>query len=260
MTWAFKRQISYVAILILFFGAFGFLIIYPRFNVAPTCTDNKQNGLETGIDCGGMCARACMNQVDQISIIWSRIFKVVPGRYNAVAYLTNHNKNTAIEKISYRFRFADENNIYIGKREGTTYVPPSGNFAVFEPAIDMGNSTPVYVSFEFTQNPVWVFVPEEKMNQVKIFASNINLFDADTKPRLSAVLKNNSLFSVPDVNVIAILYDSLGNAVSASRTYVDVLKAEESKDLNFTWPEPFDKTVVKQEIIPIYNIFSVKLK
>lgn len=260
MTWALKRQIFYVVLILSFFGGIGFFIIYPQINKAPTCTDGKQNGVETGIDCGGMCAKACLNQVDQISVLWSRSFKVVPGRYNAVAYLVNHNKNTAIEKINYRFRFADENNIYIGKREGSTYVPPSGSFAVFEPAVDMGYSTPVYTTFEFTQSPTWVFIPQEKANQVKVLVSNINLMDQDSAPRLSATIKNYSLFSIPDVNAIAILYDALGNAVSASSTYLNVLKPEETRDLNFTWREPFDKKVVTQDIIPIYNIFSVKLK
>jgi hypothetical protein len=173
--------------------------------------------------------------------------------------LVNHNKNTAIEKINYRFRFADENNIYVGKREGSTYVPPSGSFAVFEPAIDTGYSTPVFTTFEFTQAPTWVFVPQEKVNQIKVLVSNINLTDPESAPRLSATIKNNSLFSIPDVSAIAILYDALGNAVSASSTYMNILKPEEMRELNFTWREPFDKTVVTQEIIPIYNIFSVKL-
>lgn len=259
MTWALKRQILYVLVLVLFFGGLGFLVIYPKVTKEATCSDGKQNGIETGIDCGGMCAKACVNQVDDISILWSRIFKVVSGRYNAVAYLVNHNKNTAITKINYRFRFADENNIYIGKREGSTYVPPSGAFAVFEPAIDMGNSIPIYVTFEFTETPQWVFVPEDKMKEVKVFVSNINFMDGDTKPRLSAVIKNNSLFVVPEINVIAILYDSFGNAVSASRTYLDSLNPEQEKDINFTWPEAFSRPVVTQELIPIYNIFSVKL-
>src|SRR3989344_1070411 len=164
MTWAFKRQIFYIAILFLVILVFGFLIAYPRLNKAPTCSDGRKNGTETGIDCGGICARACMMQVDAISVLWTRAFKVVPGRYNAVAYLENHNKNVAIDKISYRFRFADKNNIYIGKREGTTTVPPSGKFAVFAPAIDIGNSIPVYVTFQFTSEPVWLAVPQEKIN------------------------------------------------------------------------------------------------
>lgn len=260
MTWAFRRQLFYLAILAVFVLIFGFLIIYPHFNKAPTCIDNKQNGDETGIDCGGSCPRACIFQVDKISIIWSRAFKVVDGRYNAVAYLENHNKNTAVNKISYRFRFADKDNIYIGKREGETYVPPSGKFAVFEPAIDVGNSTPVYTSFEFTQTPVWIQVPEEKINQLKVSVSDIRLENEDTSPRLSAVVKNNSLFQIPEVNIVAFLYDEKGNAISASRTYLDVLQGEENKEITFTWPEAFSKKVIAKEIIPMFNIFFVKLK
>jgi len=259
MTWALKRQFLYIAIVIAFIAVLGFLIIYPHLNQAPTCTDGKQNGTETGIDCGGSCPTACTTQVDQISIRWARTFEVVPGRYNAVAYLVNHNKDAVVEKISYRFRFADKDNIYIGKREGSTYVPPSGNFAVFEPAVDMGNSVPVYTTFEFTSEPVWLQVSQDKIDQLKVLVSNLNLQNTDTSPSLSATITNTSLFQIPDVNVIALLYDASGNAVSASKTYLDVLQGQESSTLNFTWIEPFTTKVVSEEIIPIFNIFSVKL-
>lgn len=259
MNWALKRQLLYILIVLIFLTGIGFLIISPYFNQAPTCTDGKQNGDETGVDCGGSCALACVNQVDQISILWSRAFEVVPGRYNAVAYLENHNNNTAVDRISYRFRFADKDNVYIGKREGTTYVPPSGKFAVFEPAVDMGNSIPIYTTFEFTETPVWVQVPEKEVDQLKVLISDIKLTGEDTSPALSATIKNDSLFKIPEVNVIALLYDETGNAVSVSRTYLDVLHREESTDINFTWIEPFTKKVVSKELIPIFNIFSVSL-
>ena len=260
MTWALKRQLLYIGIVIVFLGFIGFLIISPSLNKAPTCTDGKQNGDETGIDCGGSCQLACTYQVDEISIKWSRAFRVVSGRYNAVAYLENHNKNVAINKINYRFRFADKDNIYIGKREGSTYVPPSGKFAVFEPAIDMGNSVPVYTTFEFMEAPVWIQVPQEKIDQLKVLVSDINLVNEDTSPALSVTIKNNSLFQIPEVNIIAILYDKLGNAVSTSRTYLDVLEGEQSSVANFTWIEPFTQKIISKEIIPIFNIFSVKLQ
>jgi len=222
--------------------------------------DNKQNGNETGIDCGGSCALACLAQVDPVSILWARSFRVVPGRYNAVAYLENHNKNNVVNKINYRFRFADSNNVYIGKREGSTYVPPSGRFAVFEPGIDIGHSIPVYTTFEFTQVPQWTSVSQEKINQLKVLVSNINLVNEDTSPVLSATIKNNSLFTVNEIDVVAVLYDASGNAVSASRTFLDKLSGEESREINFTWPEPFSGKVIEKEIIPIYNINSAQLK
>ena len=260
MTWSLKRQFFYVAVLIVFLLVLAFLIVSPYVRKAPSCTDNIQNGDETGIDCGGSCPTACSFQVSQISILWSRTFEVIPGRYNAVAYLENHNKNAVINKISYKFRFADKNNIYIGKREGETFIPPSGKFAIFEAGIGLGNSVPVYTSFEFTETPVWTNVSQDELNQLKVLVSNVNLENQDTSPHLSATIKNDSLYTIPEVGVVAILYDDIGNAVSASRTYLNEFTAGESADLNFTWPEPIQGNVVTKEIIPMYDISLVKLK
>jgi len=256
MTWAFKRQFFYLAVLILFLSGFGFLIVYPKLNKLPTCMDNKQNGAETGVDCGGLCTMACLAEVDPVSKLWTRAFQVVPGRYNAVAYLENHNRNTAINKISYRFRFADANNLYIGKRDGSAYVPPSGKFAIFEPGIDIGNSIPVYTTFEFTEVPKWLIVSQEKIKQSQVLVSNIQIIDETTSPRLSATIKNDSLFVIKEIDVVAILYDENHNAVSASRTYINQLKPKESKEISFTWLEPFTDKIVKKEIIPMYNFWS----
>ena len=260
MDWALRRQLFYIILLLSFFGLLAFLAIYPSLNQPPTCNDNKKNGTETGIDCGGSCPSACIDQVSPVSVLWARAFQVIPGRYNAVAYIVNHNKNTAVQKISYRFRFADANNVYIGKREGTTLVPPSGNFAVFEPGIDIGNSVPVYTTFEFTDTPQWLQVPLEKINQLKVFISNIQLTNETVSPKLSANIKNNSLYIIPNLNIVAILYDASGNALSASNTYLNELDPLQSSDINFTWPQPFSKPVVQKELIPIYDVFSVKLQ
>ena len=247
-------------VLILFIVVFGFLIIYPSLSRAPSCADNKQNGDEVGVDCGGSCSNACSGQVDAVSVLWARAFKVIPSRYNAVAYLENHNKNNAIEKINYKFRFADSNNVYIGKREGSTFIPPAGRFAIFEPGIDIGNSIPVYTTFEFVGMPKWLQVSEQKIQQLQVVVSDINLVDEASSPKLSATIKNNSLFYIPELNVIALLYDGSGNVVSASRTYLDQLRAEETANINFTWPEPITEKVVTKEIIPVYNIFKVELR
>jgi len=258
MDWSLRRQIFYLGILGAFVFVFAFWIIYPTFNKAPSCIDNAQNGDETGVDCGGSCVKVCTKDADDVSILWSRSFQVVPGRYNAVAYVLNHNANAVIDKINYRFRFADKDNIYIGKRDGTTYIPPSGNFAIFEPAIDLGGSVPVYTTLEFTSVPEWTQVTTDKVNQLKILVSNIRLEDEAVSPHLFATVKNNSLLSISEISVVAILYDTSHNAVSASSTYLDKLSGEEIRDISFTWPEPITTPVVAKEIIPIFNISNVK--
>src|SRR3989344_4669364 len=260
MTWALHRQIFYIGIILLVLFSFGFFVIFPYFNRSPTCTDLKQNGNESGVDCGGSCLKACVREVDEISILWSRSFRVVPGRYNALAYLENKNKNVAVNKVRYRFRFADKDNIYIGKKEGETYIPPGGKFAIFEPAINVGNSIPVYTTFEFSEVPRWSQVPQEKIRELKVAVSDINLQNEQATPILLATIKNNSLFRIPAVNVIAILYGSDGNALSASRTYLEELRSEEEKIVTFTWPEPFSEEAMVKEIIPMFDIFGAKLE
>ena len=259
MTWAFKRQFAYLSILIVFFLGLGFLFAYPYISSKPTCADGAQNGTETGIDCGGSCARACNFEVDRLSVVWARSFRVTDGRYNAVAYVENQNINTAIYRIKYRFRFADKDNLYIGMREGETFVPPSSKFAIFERAIGVGDTVPVYSTYEFTETPVWVKVPKQEIEKMKVSISDIRLEDETTTPRLTADMKNGSLYNIPEVNVVALLYDKEGNAISVSRTFVDLLRGEQTVSLSFTWPEPFQSPVVLKEIIPMYNIFLAKL-
>lgn len=260
MNWALKRQILDVIILILFIAGFAFLIIYPKVNRPPTCYDGKQNGDETGVDCGGACERACLAEQEGLAVVWARAFKVIPGRYNAVAYITNHNKDAAIKKINYRFRFGDKNNIYIGKRDGVTFIPPGGSFAVFEPAIDVGNSIPVYTTFEFTETPQWLQVPQRAPSRLQVLVSDIVLSGEDARPRLSAQVSNSSLYTLKNLIVVAILHEASGNALAVSRTILDELKPLEKRNIYFTWPEPLSAPVVEKEIIPIFDIFSAKLE
>lgn len=58
MTWALKRQIFYIGILLLVIFIFGFLLISSSLNRTPSCTDGRKNGDETGVDCGGGDARS----------------------------------------------------------------------------------------------------------------------------------------------------------------------------------------------------------
>lgn len=259
MTWALKRQISYISGVLIFIFAVALYFLWPYLNRPPTCFDRKQNGDEAGIDCGGSCPIACTNEVDKLSVFWARSFQVVPGRYNALAYIENQNQNQVIRRIKYRFRFADENNLYIGKRDGETFIPPAGKFAIFEGAIDLGNSKPVYTSFEFSEVPVWSNVDKSLIDQLKVVVSNI-VFENETIPRLTANIKNTSLFDIPDLQVVAILYDKFNNVLNVSSTNIAILGGEQENQVSFTWREQMSAEVASQEILPIFNIFNARLK
>lgn len=259
MTWALRRQLLYIGIFLAVIFLVGFWLFKPYFQNPPTCSDRIQNGDETGVDCGGSCELACSFEVDEVSVLWSRVFEVLPGRYNAVAYLENHNKDAIISKIDYRFRFADENNLYIGQRVGEAFVPHGKKFAIFEPGVGVGNSKPVYTHFEFTEKPIWQRVPKNIIDELVLKVSDIQFTNQDVKPSLSATLTNESLFFLPEVQVVAILYDANGNAVATSQTSTERMYGEEKRELNFTWPAPIDVEIVAKEIIPIFDVTSAQV-
>ncbi len=256
MTWAGKRKLQYLA------GVFGvvciilFIFLYPVIFQKPTCSDGKMNGNETGVDCGGSCQLMCKEKTSDPVILWSRGFPVLGSMYNLVAYVENQNKNSAVENINYRFNVYDEKNRMIGSREGTTFIPPNKQFAIFEPTFDAGLSKVKSVSFEFTGPLTWV-KKEPTINNLDIYADKITMGDDVKSPSLSAIIKNESIYDIPSFDVIAILYDEKHNAINASKTVKDGLYSNDSLPVFFTWPEVLTATPVLEDVLISINPFTV---
>lgn len=249
MQWAARRQFMYGSVVVLFvLIAVGVPVYFKYFNNQPTCFDQKQNGNEGGIDCGGSCEKACYEDVIPLPVtIWSRAFHVTSGFYNLAAYAQNANVNYVGQSAKYIFRVYDKDNVLLGVREGYADVPPTKNFAIFEQGFNAGTRIPVSTFFEFTRGIIW-----KKYEGVKpeLAVTDERLTNIATSPRIDAVLLNKTINTYSKIEVVALIYDDQGNAMAASRTLVDSLGSEQSAPLVFTWPEIFPRAVSKIEIIP----------
>jgi hypothetical protein len=242
MTWAGRRRLitaSIVLVIVLIIAAFP---VYRILYVPPSCTDGKQNQGEAGIDCGGPCVNVCTSQAISPILLWTRVFKVSQGYYNAIAFVQNANINAEALKVPYRFQIFDTSNILVAQRYGTIDLLPNTSIPIFESNFDTGQRIPGRVDFEFTDQPHWqrtdiASAVAQQLPEVDV--SNIVLSKQDSSPRLDAVVTNTSVHSILNLPVVAILYDVNGNAVASSRTYVDVLAKESSTPIVFTWPQPF---------------------
>lgn len=258
MSWSGKRKLQYLG------GVFGvffiilFIFLYPIIFKKPTCTDGKMNGDEKGIDCGGVCSRMCKNTTVDPIIHWSRAFFVGENIYNFVAYIENQNQNSGIANINYEFRAYDSNNKLLGRRNGTTYIPPNKKFAIFESHFDAGESKVKSITFEFIPPYNWV-KKDSTLNNLALYVDNV-LIGKDVKnPSLSASVKNDSIYDAPYFEAIAILYDEQGNAINASKTYKDGLASGGSLPIFFTWPEEFRSVPVIKDILIQINPFNTSL-
>jgi hypothetical protein len=247
MSWASRRRSTYLGIAFIVIIAVLTGLFFLFFDKEPTCTDNKMNGDERGIDCGGSCEDLCLAQISDPVLLWSRAFKVTDGTYNTIAYVENPNFIAGISRISYIFKLFDNENLLIAERKGRTFISPNGITPIFEGAIRTGQRIPVRTFFEFSDTPQWAELTDDRSS---LSVSDIVLSDADSSPRIEAVLSNSSLESVASIEVVAVLFDIDGNAIAASSTFINRLSDRSSQRIVFTWPDAFPSSVSRIEIIP----------
>jgi len=255
MNWRTKRQSIGIGIVVIIILAIGIRILVGVLKVEPTCFDNKLNGDETGIDCGGSCALVCPFESRDLSISWQRVFRVVPGVYNAVAYVENQNTSSGVFEIPYRFRLYDDKNLIVAERIGKTFIGPNDRLAIVESGFETGNRIPTQAFFEFLAPPVWQQV-DEIFNKRLVTVRDQKLENETTRPRITAVLENMTLDPIYNIEATVIVYNKDGNSIQTGITVVPELLALSRQEIFFTWPEPFGEPVSRIEVISRINVFN----
>ena len=246
--WRTKKQLFYFAIFALIISVIlGGIVWY--FWPEPTCTDNRKNGGEEGIDCGGPCT-PCLAEIKDISILWTRFFKIREGSYDTATLIENSNLFAGASSVKYTFKLYDINNVLIVVREGSTFINPSERQIIFESNIPTGPRTPRYVYIEIEKEKNWKYVKKEKSFFSVVKKDFVNY----PFPRLSIEIRNELFNDVKNVLVTAVLYDKEGNAQGVSVTKVDLIPAELIRSAFLTWPVPFEKEPEAIEVLVTTNL------
>lgn len=249
MSWSRRRQLSILlgitAVISVPFIIIGLIFFL---NTKPTCFDGIQNGLESGVDCGGGCELVCVNEAIKPIVLWSRSFEVGQGYHNVVAYIENQNPSSGAERVPYTFQFF-EGDIELEERTGFVDIKPKSLTPVIENSLYTGERKPTRMSFTLG-DPVW-----KKVEPVTLpfFISRERVIQEGDAPRVAATIRNTSPRDIGDVTAIVFVYGPYGNLMTFSSTYIDALSAQSEKELIFTWTQPFSDVVTKIEVIPQYN-------
>lgn len=256
MSWALRRQFQYLSGIFIIFVLIVAWFLYPLLTKAPSCFDGIKNGSENGVDCGGSCSIVCSDSASLPIVLWSRAFPIIGNNYNLIAYVENQNKEFAVQNVSYEFKIYDTNNRLIGFRDGSTFIPPNQSIAIFEPRFYAGETKAHSVSFDFTSPITWVKKsPIAQLLPLRV--SNINFSIENDIPTLTAKIRNDSVYDIPEFDIVAILYDVNHNAINVSKTHKDELKSNTDSLLLFTWPENLAANPTTQEIFVQINPFSL---
>lgn len=233
--WAVRRRLTYLlGVFIVLAVIIGVPLAFYLYE-PPTCFDDRRNQGEGGVDCGGPCARLCPNDSLPFVVDWTQKFKVTSSLWSVAAHVQNPNYSSGARDVPYLFELYDTEGVLIAQRRGRVTVKPRASFTIFEGGF-LIERDPARVLFTFTENPVY-----EKMDATtpELIVVNRVLSGEENRPRLEAVIRNNSVKDVVTVPVTAVIFDKEGNAIAASKTIVDRIDSNKSANVAFTWPEPF---------------------
>lgn len=239
-------------ILLLVFFVLVILIGVPVFFLfyrPPTCLDGKQNGDETGVDCGGSCQLLCV--AESLPLILKgdpRVLRVAEDTFETVVLVENPNANAEVYRAGYIIKLYDARGIIPLKViEGETFVPKGATIAIFEGPFSLEGVVPTRATFEWKRESlVWRKNP---MQIPRLVVADSNLSREDTRPRLDASIENMSLESVSNIDLVALVSNETGNIFAASRTFIDTLPAGSRAPAVFIWPKPFTERSLSVNII-----------
>lgn len=246
MSWASRRKI---VVFVIIFTAFLIVVLPVVYFLYPeaSCSDGKMNQDEKGVDCGGICQKVCTQDIFPVSVLWSRAFEVSPGVYNAVAYVTNPNINLEVKKVPFLFELYDSRNVLVLNYRGTTSIPPGQSFPIFVGGISSLEREVSRALFSFTEETKW-----EKAGQYSVVKVLEYKFEnSGDVPRLEAKVRNETVRKIDRSEIVAILYDSNGNSMASSATFVEDVLPDEERSIFFTWRKPFENSPSRIEIYPI---------
>lgn len=247
MSWASRRRSEYATGVILFLVVVIGIPLVLWLHEPSSCFDGKRNQEETAIDKGGPCLLLDERALTPHTILWARSFQVRSGVYGAVAYIENPNTEAGVRAVRYSFGLYDERNILVTRREGITFIMPGGITPVFEGAIDTGNRTVARTYFEFEEPLVWERMKGEKD---ALTIRDKRVLDTSSAPRVLATVRNASVADIMNPSFVAVVFDTAGNAIAASETFLARVAANESREIVFTWPDPFRYIVGRVDILP----------
>ena len=253
MNWSTMKKVSYafgIFVLIVSGLVYGFRQqLFPN----PTCNDNKQNGYEAGVDCGGLCARKCVNEVLPISVIWANTFLVSNGVYDIAAMLTNKNSDSAPISLSADVLVQDSFGRPLFQKK-IVVIP----FAEVEMPIIIPNvalqGIPAKVIVTLHEGVSYKLDSITKTTQISIVRTR---FENGDIPRLYATVKNVTRTPRTTVPISAVLYDETHTPIATGQTFVERLEKDQEQIVVFTWKHRFPSPPALIRVFPALSAFSM---
>ncbi len=208
----------------------------------PTCFDGRQNQNETGVDCGGRCAKVCIPAAiaplaeagDTKLILLGTAAADAAPRVSIVSEVQNRNLDFGASSFEYSFQVYDQGGAEIQSFPGRTIIYPGEikRLAFLNYPLPEGSS-PAYARLTM-RNPLWI--PIARFPRPLLNIQTVNTSESNGNLVTQGNLVNQDSIDFATVYLTVVYFDPLGTVVGVSGTERNNVAAGESRDFTIFHP------------------------
>ena len=253
------KQFLYGTFYLLILGGISWGIYSFELKPAPSCVDNRQNGNETEIDCGGDCVSCATKNLLPLQVSAAELFSH-NGFYSASAIVKNPNQALAIKSFDYQFDFYDSGNQLLKSVANKSFLYAGEEKNIAEAGVIITNGISKKVAIVVKPDSLVLEKASEFSQPNYELSKDIKtaLDSENNRVLVSGSISNPANFNISKVNIGAFLFDKLRRKIAVSKTSLQNLGSFEMKD--FSISIPIKKELLKEVDLNTTKVFVGVLK
>ena len=250
MSWAARRRFIILLIVGAIVVAFLAIVSIATFYQTQSCSDERQNQDEVGIDCGGPCPYLCTIEQQPPTVLFTKTIRNGTERIDVIASIENKNATAAAKNVPYSITLYGTDQTLIQQVSGVLDLPPGATVPVYVPGVTSGNQKIANAFLEIaSSSPQWFKMATD--SRIIPIVSNTTLGGSTAAPRITAILTNSSVTALSNVQAIVFVRDAQNDVIAASKTVVPTIPAQGQATATFTWNGAFSSQATSVQVVPI---------
>lgn len=227
------KQFLYGTFYLLILAGIGWVIYSVNLKPAPSCFDNRQNGSETGIDCGGNCVSCEIKNMQPLFLTPAIIFSV-DRNFSAAAEIRNPNSGYGA-RFDYEVNFYDSAGQVLRTIKNKSFAYAGETKNIIEAGVKITEGIPSRSEIKIDASGI-KWKKAQDFFQPNITLNEADFMDEKNQVSISGSLKNSNNFAVSKVILNAFLVDKLGVKIGVSKTELQNLDPFIAENFKISFP------------------------
>ena len=216
------------------------IVLIVIFNMpSASCLDGRQNGNETGVDCGGSCVACGIKYAKDLEMIGAiSVLEVTDDTIETVAKVRNPNTEYGL-KFDYQIKLSDSLGQVIKIVNGQSFIYPSSAKYLVIPKIEIKKSEAAKAEIVFDKSSFeWFASNKTPKDLFGVYDLQTQFLEDAKNPgylKTTGKINNKMSYNFPSVDLTILVFSKTGELLYAAQTKLDGLKSNATQQFEYIW-------------------------